>query len=207
MSLLSIITNRWFLTALCSLAVFGEMFVAKKWYTPRTATIKDAKVKTALNIVLGIITCFALSAAHMWFFSEALPGVEFAWRWVLASTFGATLIYVLLEKIFGNAVVNRLGNIFGDYISHSKLFDGKLTENGLIAVGEMLLERINKVDKAEADKENKAIAEVLKRFDGFLEDGEVTAEEKAVAADLIKTHNIDVTDSTFEQKYKALLNK
>ena len=207
MSLLSIITNRWFLTALCTLAVFGEMFAVKKLYIHKTANIKDAKVKAAVNIVVGIIACFVLSSAHMWVFSQTLPGVTFAWRWAIASTFGATLLYLLLEKVFGNAVVNKLGNIFADYISHSKLFDGKMTEKGVVAVGEMLLERINKVDKAEADKENKAIAEVLKRFDGFLEDGEVTAEEKAVAADLIKTHNIDVTDSTFEQKYKALLNK
>ena len=208
--LLSIITNRYILTVLCALLVFGEMFVYKKtklWYGRFTAKIKNVEWKTAINLVLGIFACLVLSASQMFAFCDILPGAVFAWTWVIASAFIATSLYLAVEKIFGNAVTNKLGNVFADFISHNNLFDGNITKDGMIALAEQLLERVNKVDKAKAEKEQTVLNDVYKRFDGFLEDGEITAEEKAVAADLIKTHNIDVTDSTFEQKYKALLGK
>lgn len=203
--LLEFITNRYVLACLCALIVFFEMFIVKKWYLTLTVKIENVKVRTALNTVLGIITCFVLSAMQMFALCDVL-GAVFAWKWVLVSTLGATLLYLILEKVFGNSVTNELGKVLANYISHSDMFDGKITEKGVITVAEKLLERVNKVDKAIAEQESKAIEEVVKRLDGFLSDGEVTAEERKVATELINTHNIDVNNSTYE-KYRALLNK
>lgn len=203
--LLELITNRYVLSIVCTLCVFAEMFLVKKWYLSFTVNIKNVKARTGVNTVLGIITCFVLSAMQMFALCDVLS-VAFAWKWVIVSTFGATLLYLILEKVFGNSVVNELGKVLANYISHSDMFDGKITEKGVITVAEKLLERINKVDKAEAEKESKAIEEVVKRLDSFLADGKVTAEEKAVATELINTHNIDVNNSIYE-KYRTLLNK
>lgn len=190
---------------ICALLTFGLMFPVKKWFTSWTPKIKNVKVKTAVNVVLGLITSFVLSAVLMWALCDVF-GAVFYWKLVIASTLGATLIYLILEKIFGNAVVNKLGNDFANYISHSDLFDGKITDAGALAVAQSLFDRVNKADKAVAEKEGKAIEEVLKRLDGFIEDGKVTAEEKVAATELINKYGIDVSSSTYE-KYKALLNK
>lgn len=203
--LLAILTNRWVLTVVCALLVFGEMFLVKKWFTSFTSKIKNVKVKSGINVILGLITCFALSAAQMYALCDVL-GAVFAWKWVMAATLGATLVYLILEKIFGNAVVNELGKVFANYISHSDMFDGKITEKGVVAVAEKLLNKVNKIDTAIAAKEAKAIDEVVKRLDGFLEDGKITEEEKVEATELIHNNNIDVNNSTYE-KYRALLNK
>ena len=203
--LLNFFTNRWVLMVICALLTFGLMFPVKKWFTSWTPKIKNVKVKTAVNVVLGLITSFVLSAVLMWALCDVF-GAVFYWKLVIASTLGATLIYLILEKIFGNAVVNKLGNDFANYISHSDLFDGKITDAGALAVAQSLFDRVNKADKAVAEKEGKAIEEVLKRLDGFIEDGKVTAEEKVAATELINKYGIDVSSSTYE-KYKALLNK
>lgn len=203
--LLNIFTNRWVLMVVCALLTFGLMFPVKKWFTSWTGKIANVKAKTAVNVVLGLITCFVLAATLMWALCDVF-GAVFYWRFVIASTLGATLIYLILEKIFGNAVVNKLGKDFANFISHSDMFDGKITDAGAIAVAEKLFERVNKIDKAVAEKEGKAIDEVVKRLDGFLSDGKVTDEEKAVATELINKHGIDVSSSTYE-KYRELLGK
>ena len=203
--LLNFFTNRWVLMVICAVLTFGLMFPVKKWFTSWTPKIKNVKVKTAVNVVLGLITSFVLAAVLMWALCDIF-GAVFYWKLVIASTLGATLIYLILEKIFGNAVVNKLGNDFANYISHSDLFDGKITDAGALAVAQSLFDRVNKADKAIAEKEGKAIEEVLKRLDGFIEDGQVTAEEKVAATELINNNNIDVNNSTYE-KYRALLNK
>lgn len=202
---LNFFTNRWVLMVICAVLTFGLMFPVKKWFTSWTPKIKNVKVKTAVNVVLGLITSFVLAAVLMWALCDIF-GAVFYWKLVIASTLGATLIYLILEKIFGNAVVNKLGNDFANYISHSDLFDGKITDAGALAVAQSLFDRVNKADKAIAEKEGKAIEEVLKRLDGFIEDGQVIAEEKVAATELINKYGIDVSSSTYE-KYKALLNK
>lgn len=209
MAVLEFITNRYVLTFICALFTFGEMAVLKKtklWFGRYTVKIKNVEAKTGVNLFLGIVYCFILSAGQMWAFCDVLPGAVFAWKWVIVATLLATGAYLMIEKIFGNAVTNKLGDMLGNYISHSDMFDGKISKKGMIAVAEKLFERVNKIDKAEAEKESKAIEEVVKRLDGFLSDGEVTAEERTVATELINTHNIDVNNSTYE-KYRALLNR
>lgn len=202
---LSWLANRWVLMVLCALVTFGLMFPAKKWFTSWTPKIKNVKVKTAVNIFFGIITCIVLAAVLMWAFCDVFGGV-FYWRFVIAAALGATGLYWALEKIFGNAVVNKLGNDFANYISHSDMFDGKITEAGALAVAENLLAKVTKIDKAVAERERKAIEELDKRLDGFLADGKVTEEEKAQATELINAHGIDVNSSTYE-KYRELLKK
>jgi hypothetical protein len=203
--LLSIIKNPWVLMAICTLVVFFEMFLVKKWYISITKKIKNAKVRTALNVVLVLGTFFALSMCQMFALCDVL-GAAYSWVSVIAATLGATLIYLVLEKIFGNAEINALGTAFCEFISHSDMFDGKITKDGVIAVAEKLLSITNKIDNAAATKEAKAINEVVKRLDGFLADGKVTEEERAEAQELIGDNGIDVNSSTYE-RFKALLNK
>ena len=203
--LLSIITNRWVLMLICTIIVFGEMFLVKKWYITATKNVKNAKARTALNIFCGLASCFLLASLQMFALCDVL-GAEFSWVSVIAATLGATLLYLVLEKIFGNAEINALGTAFCEFISHSDMFDGKITTEGVIKVAEKLLNITNKIDTAVATKEAKAIDEVIKRLDGFLADGKVTEEEKAAAEELIEKNGIDVNSSTYE-RFKALLNK
>lgn len=203
--LLSIFTNRWIVTLVCALVVFGEMFLVKGIYTRWTKNINNAKVKTALNIVFGLAFCFALSMLTMFVYTDVIGGV-YAWKYVIAAALGATLIYLILEKIFGNAVVNKIGTAFAEYLTRSGLFDGKITEKGLVAVAEKMLGNIKAIDEAKYAKQTKAVNEVVKTLDGMLADGVVTAEEKEQATKLINENGIDVNQSAYE-KYKALLNK
>lgn len=203
--LLAWFTNRWVLMVLCALGTFGLMFPVKKWFTSWTYKIKNVKAKTALNIFLGIITCFVLAAGLMWALCDTFGGT-FYWRFVIAAALGATGLYWALEKIFGNAVVNKVGSDFAKFISLSDMFEGKITEEGLIAVAENLFAKVSKIDKAVAERERKAIEELDKTLDGFLADGKVTEEEKAQATELVNAHGIDVNSSTYE-KYRVLLNK
>lgn len=203
--LLNLLKTDWILMLVCAACVFGEMFLVKNWFLSFTKKIADARARRGVNVLLGIFTCFVLSAAQMFGFCDVL-GVTYSWVWVIAATGIATGVYMIIEKIFGESYVNELGKTFSNFISHSELFDGKITKEGVIAVANQLLAITNKVDVAEASKEAKAIDEVVKRLDGFLADGKITDAERAEATTLIKNSGIDVTSSTYE-KYKALLNK
>lgn len=189
----------------CALCVFVEMFLVKKWFTTWTVKIENAKARRGVNVLLGIITCFALAAAQMFAFCDIL-GATYSWVLVAAATGIATVVYLILEKIFGESEVNELGKALANFISHSGEFDGQITKKGVTAVAKELINMAKKVDDAEATKEAKAIDEVVKRLDGFLSDGKVTAEEKVAATELINKNNIDVNSSTYE-RFRALLNK
>lgn len=204
--LLEILTNRWVMMVVCMLLVFGEMFIAKKWYISFTKKIPNNKVKRALNVVFGLATCFALAAAQMYALCDVLGGV-FLWHFVLAAALGATGLYLILEKIFGESEVNELGRAFCEFISHSDMFDGDLTTDGVVTVAKKLLNITNAIDEKVASKEKKAIDEVVKRLDSFLADGKVTEEEKAEAEKMIAESGYNFTGNSTYERYKALLNK
>lgn len=204
--LLNILTNRWVLMAVCLVLVFGEMFIAKKWFTSFTVKIKNAKMKRGVNAILGLITCFVLAAAQMYALCDVL-GAVFYWRFVLAAAIGANFLYVVLEKIFGESEVNALGKAFCEFISHSDMFDGNITTDGVVAVAEKLLNITTEIDKKVAIKEAAAIDEVVKRLDGFLADGKVTEEEKKEAEKIIADSGVNFNGNSTYEKYKALLNK
>lgn len=204
--LLAILTNRWVLMVVCAALVFGEMFLVKKWYTSFTKKITNVKFKRAVNVILGLTTCFVLAMAQMYALCDVL-GAVFYWKFVIAATLGATLLYLILEKIFGESEVNALGRAFSEFISHSDMFDGNITTSGMVAVAEKLLDITQGIDEKVAKKEKKAIDEVVKRLDGFLEDGKVTKEEQAEVEKIIKETGVNLDGNSTYEKYKSLLNK
>ena len=204
--LLTILTNRWVLMVVCTLLTFGEMFVAKNWFVKRTSKITNAKVKRGVNIVLGTLTCFVLAAAQMYALCDVL-GADFAWKYVLASTVLATWIYYMLEKVFGESEVNALGKAFSEFISHSDMFDGNLTTDGVTAVAEKLLGITNKIDNEVASKQAKAVDAVVERLSGFLNDGVITDAERAEADKIIAESGVNLNGNSTYEKYRALLNK
>lgn len=204
--LLNLLKTDWILALVCAACVFTEMFLVKKWFTSFTQNIKDARARRGANVILGIFTCFVLSAAQLFGFCDVL-GVAYSWVWVIVSTGVATFIYWGIEKVFGDAYVNELGKTFSNFISHSELFDGKITKEGVISVANQLLAITNKVDVAEATKEAKAIDEVVKRLDGFLADGKITDAERAETERIIKASGVNLNGNSTYEKYKALINK
>ena len=203
--LLTILTNRWVLMVVCALATFGLMFPVKNWFN-FTRKIKNVKAKRGVNVVLGIATCVALSAILMYMLCDVL-GAVFYWKFVIAAALGATGFYLVLEKVFGESEVNELGKAFYEFISHSDLFDGKLSTDGIIAVAKKLFGITNKIDNKEAEKETKAVDAVVERLSGFLSDGVITDEEKVQADKLIKDSGANLDGNSTYEKYKALLNK
>lgn len=190
----------------CTVFVFIEMFGAKKWFTSWTVKIKNETVRTGLNLVLGVITSFALAAADLYLYSEFL-GARFIWNFVFSASAGATLIYLALEKVFGNAKVTALGKVFSNFISHSDLFDGKLTSEGMVSVANKLLDVTRDLDKKEAAKEEKAINQAVELLKGFVVDGKITEEEKAEANKIIAQHSEQLKGNPTYERYQQLLNQ
>lgn len=189
---------------ICALLVFGEMFIAKKWYTNLTKKIEKAKARRGINLILGIVTSLGLSLSQMAALCDVLA-IEWLWQFAIASAFVATFIYIALEKVFGESEVNEIGKTFCEVISHSAQFDGDISHKGMVAVANKMLTVVHKVDEAVAEKETKAIDDVVARLDSFLADGRVTEQEKAEARKLVANAGID--DATLLAKYSALLNK
>ena len=205
--IMELMANRWVLYVVCTLFVFAEMFFAKKWYTKWTVKIKDAKVKTTTNLVLGMLTCVALAAGQMWTFCDIFAGT-FYWHFAVAAGLSATAIYLAFEKVFGNANLNKLGEAFRSVVSHSDLFDGEISAGGAVKVAERLQGLVGKIDKKEAEKEDKAIAKLEALLDGFLADGKLTVEEKESADKFLKDYSADdlKANPTYE-RYLQLLNQ
>ena len=203
--LLEFFKNPWVLMVLCMVGTFGEMFFAKKWFTSFTSKIKNVKAKRGLNVVLGMATCVALSAVQMYTLCDLLGSV-YLWTRVIAAAAGATGVYLILEKVFGESEVNELGKAFHDVVSHSELFDGDLSTAGATEIAKKLFAITTEIDKKVAEKETKAIDEVVKKLDSFLMDGVVTEEEKREAQRLVSANGVALEESAYE-KYKALLSK
>lgn len=205
--IMELMANRWVLCIICTVFVFAEMFFVKKWYKSFTTKIQNAKVKTATNLVLGMATCVALAAVQMWALCDVFGGV-FYWKFVIAAGIGATGLYLCIEKVFGTAETAKLGETFRSVISHSDIFDGEISANGAIKVAEKLHGLVDKIDKKEAEKENKAITEIVSRLDSFLEDGKITVEEKEQADKFLSNYSTsDLNGNPTYEKYLQLLNQ
>lgn len=205
--IMELMANRWVLYVVCTLLVFAEMFFAKKWYTTLTVKIKNAKAKTATNLALGVLTCVALAAVQMWALCDVFGGVFYA-HFVIAAGLSATAIYLAVEKVFGNANVNKLGEAFRSVVSHSDIFDGEISTSGAVKVAERIQGVVAKIDEKEAEKEDKAIAEIVSRLDAFLADGKLTVEEKESADKFLKSYSADdLKGNPTYEKYLELLNQ
>ena len=205
--IMELMANRWVLYVVCTLLLFAEMFFAKKWYTTLTVKIKDAKVKTATNLVLGVLTCVALAAVQMWALCDVFGGVFYA-HFVVAAGLSATAIYLAFEKVFGNANANKLGEAFRSVVSHSDIFDGEISPSGAVKVAERLQGLVEEIDKKEAEKEDKAIAKLEALLDSFLADGKLTVEEKESADNFLKSYSADdLKGNPTYEKYLQLLNQ
>ena len=205
--IMELMANRWVLYVVCTLLVFAEMFFAKKWYKPFTEKFKNAKVKTATNLILGVFTCIALAAVQMWALCDVFKGV-FYWHFVVAAGISATGIYLCFEKVFGNAETTKLGETFRSVVSHSNLFDGEISASGAVKVAEKLHSVVAEIDHKEAEKEDKAIKEVVSRLDAFLKDGKITVDEKETVDKVLENYSpADLKGNPTYERYLQLLNQ
>ena len=203
MSVIEFVRNPFVFTALVLLGVFFEMFAAKKLYIGFTAKIKNEKARRGLNVFFGLVVCTMLAYGQMYVICN-LVSATFALKHVLAAAFGATGIYLALEKIFTDSEMTAIGKVFCDIISRSDLFDGEITATGVRSTITNLLSIVQNKDAEKAAKEQAAVDEVAARLDAFLADGKVTAEEKAEAQKLVADAG-DTLSGTTRAKYEALL--
>ena len=97
---------------------------------------------------------------------------------------------------------------FRSVVSHSDLFDGEISAGGAVKVAEQLHGLVAKIDQKKAEKESKAIDEVVSRLDAFLEDGKVTEEEKKSAETFLANYSADdLKGNPTYEKYLQLLNQ
>lgn len=195
------VTNSIVLMFICAFLVFGEMFLVKKWYTSFTKKIANAKVRRTANLGLGVVTCLVLALSQMAAICDVFA-IPYIWNFAIASGFIATGVYLALEKILG-AEVDEVGKMFCDVISHSDKFNGNITHDGMVSVARQMLAIVKKIDDAEKQKENEAVAKVCAKIDEFLADGHLTAYEKEQAKKLIDESGVEV--STFYNKYSEML--
>lgn len=186
------------------LLVFGEMFVAKKAYVKFTQKIVNPTVRRAVNMAAGVAMCFALAWAQIAGVCDFWDLPFHVWTVVVAAL-GATGLYIIIEKIFGEAKVNELGKTMVNVLSHSDMFDGELTAEGVGKFTKKLLNVAETIDKEVASKQDVAVEKAVDVLEGFLKDGKITAEEKAQADVLLKDVNLEGNDTY--KKYQALLNK
>ena len=159
-----------------------------------------------MNVLLGVITCVALASAQMYALCDVFNTV-YRWSFVIAAALSATGLYLIIEKIFGESNLVALGKAFCNFVSHSDIFDGELTADGAVAVARKLFNITTEIDKKEIAKEEKAVDEVVKKLNEFLNDGKITDEEKAEAEKLIANCKKGIENNSTYEKYKALLNK
>lgn len=202
----SFISNPFILSLVCMVIVFFEMFFAKRWFIPFTKNIVSAKARRGANMILGMLTTAALSFAQYFALCDMLK-VTFAIRWVFVAALGSTLIYLILEKIFTDSELKELGEAFRDLVSHSDLFDGDLTKDGIIAVAQKIFDITSDIDAEAASKEYEAIDAVVKKLDEFIKDGNITEAEKKQASEYVKKYGSALTSTSTYEKYKALLNQ
>ena len=188
---------------ICALLVFLEMFLVKHWYTSFTKKIASAKARRGANLTLGIFTCLVLALSQMAALCDVFS-IAWLWQYAIASAFIATFIYIALEKVFGESEVNAIGKVFCNVISHSNKFDGNITLKGMVDVANKMLTIVRNLDEQDAKKEEKAIDDIVEKFDSFLADGRVTEEEKAEAKAIVA--DAGITDATFLAKYSQILD-
>ena len=195
------ITHPIVLMVLCALATFGLMYAVKHTYLPVTKKIKNEKVRRVVNLACGVASSIELSLGVMWLACDVFE-LPYYWYYAIASGFIATLIYLALEKVLG-AEADAAGKVILDFISHSDMFEGKLSKDGAYSFIKQIASSIAKVETAKKQKEQNAVDGVAARLDEFLADGNVTDAEKAKAKQIVAESGIDV--SAFYDKYSALL--
>ena len=197
----AVVTNPIVLMVLCGLITFGLMFLAKHLYLGQTKKIKDEKIRRAVNLFLGVTSSVEIALGVMWGACDLLK-IDYLWNFAIASGFIATLIYLAFEKILG-AEADAAGKVIIDFISHSDMFDGKLSKDGAYSFIKQIASSIAKVEQAKKQKEQNAVDGVAAKLDEFLSDGNITEEEKKQAKKLVEDAGLDV--SAFYDKYSALL--
>lgn len=203
MTIIEFVRNPFVFTALVLLGVFFEMFAAKKLYIGFTAKIKNEKARRGLNVFFGLVVCFILAYGQMYVLCNLVSAV-FAVKHVAAAAFGATGVYLVLEKVFTDSEMTAIGKVFCDIISRSDLFDGEITAAGVGGTLTNLLAIVQNKDAEKAAKEKQAVDEIAARLDAFLADGKVTDAEKQAAQQLVESSGVSLNGST-RAKYEALL--
>jgi hypothetical protein len=204
--IINFISNPWILAAITMICVFFEIFFAKRWFIHFTKDMVSEKSRRGANMILGILTSLALSFAQFFAFCDVLH-VTFTVKWVFAAALGSTLIYLILEKVFTDSELKKLGEAFRDLLSHSDLFDGDLTKDGIISVAQRIFDITSDLDAEVASKEYEAIDAVVKKLNEFIKDGNITEAEKKQAAEYVKKYGSALTSTSTYEKYKALLNQ
>lgn len=197
----ALVTNPIVLMVLCGFATFGIMFGAKYLYIGKTKKIKDEKVRRAVNLILGVISSVEISLTVMWFACDVLK-ISYLWHFAIASGFIATLLYLALEKVLGSEA-DAAGKVIIDFLSHSTLFEGKLSKDGAYSFIKQIATSIAKVENAKKQKEQNAVDGIAAKLDEFLSDGNITEDEKQKAKQLVEESGIAA--SVFYDKYSALL--
>ena len=204
--IITFISNPWILAAIATVCVFFEMFFAKKWFVHFTKNIVSAKARRGANVILGILTCHVLAFVQLFALCDVLC-VPFVWYWAVAAALASTLIYLVLEKIFTDSELKELGEAFRDLVSHSDMFDGDLSKDGIVRVAQRIFEITSNLDNEMAVKEEKTIDAVVQKLDEFIKDGNITETEKEQAAALVKKYGAALTQTSTFEKYQALLNQ
>ena len=203
MNVIEFVRNPYVFTALVLLGVFVEMFAAKKLYIGFTSKIKNEKARRGLNVFFGMVVCSILAYGQMYVITN-IVGTTFSAKHVFASAFGATGLYLVLEKVFTDSEMTAIGKVFCDIISRSDLFDGEITAAGVRGTIANMLAIVQNKDAENAAKEQKAVDEVTARLDAFLADGKVTQAEKEAAQKLVEESGVTLNGST-RAKYEAML--
>ena len=175
----TIVTNPIVLMVLCAFATFGLMFAVKHLYLPQTKKIKNEQVRRAVNLAVGTSTSVEVALIVMWAACDMLK-IDYLWNFAIAAGFIATLLYLALEKVLG-AEADAAGKVILDFISHSDMFEGKLSKEGAYSFIKQVATSIAKVETAKKQKEQNAVDDVAARLDHFLSDGIITEEEKRQA--------------------------
>lgn len=194
--------------AVTSLLVFAEMFIAKKWFLTFTPKIPNATVRKGVNLVLGMVTSFALASAEMWVICDGV-GMPLNWYYVVLVTLGVTLAYLALEKVFTNAQIDALGKSIVDLLSKSKKFEGKLTGTHIAHIANEFVKFTTGIETAAKDKvkseKDKVADDVIAKISAIVADGTVTEEEKAEADKLLAGKELPEND--IFAKYESIINQ
>lgn len=204
--IINFISNPWIIAAITMVCVFFEMFFAKKWFTTFTKKIESAKARRGANVILGILTSCVLAAAQNFALCDVLK-VEFAGKWAIAAALGSTLVYLVLEKVFTDSELKELGEAFRDLVSHSDMFDGDLSKNGIIGVAKRIFDITSAIDTEKASKENDTIEAVVEKLEEFIKDGNISEAEKKQAAAYVREHGIELTETSTYETFKKMLNQ
>lgn len=197
----AIVTNPIVLMVLCGLATFGIMFIAKHLYLGQTKKIKDEKIRRVVNLLLGTFSSIEISLGVMWIVCDVFK-MAYLWHFAIASGFIATFLYLALEKVLG-AEIDAVGKVIIDFLSHSDMFEGKISKEGAYSFIKQIATSIAKVENAKKQKEQNAVDGVAAKLDQFLSDGIVTETERQEAKRIVEESGIAA--SVFYDKYSKLL--